>query len=1056
MDDPKIKVGRDMSLLDYSEDRLVEQPTITLFHELGWETIDCMPEGQIGPQPDLSSRETLSEVVLVARLRPALERLNPRLSASAIDASIEELTHDLSTLSPARANQAMYRLIKDGVRVRTQGKHGEEQVDVVRVIDWDNPQSNDFLLASQLWITGDLHKRRPDLIGFVNGLPLVLVELKASHKRVEDAYNDNISDYRDTIPHLFWHNAFIILSNGSEALIGSTTAGWEHFSSWKKINSEGEEGVVSLETMIRGTCDQARLLDLVENFILFSEERGGPTKIVAKNHQYLGVNNSIEAVRSIKENQGKLGVFWHTQGAGKSYSMIFFTQKILRQFPGHWTFVIVTDRAELDGQIYKNFANAGAVTEPEDSVRAESAEHLRQLLAEDHRHVFSLIQKFRTERGEPHPLVSERDDIIVITDEAHRSQYDIFAQNMRDALPNAAFIGFTGTPLLVGEEKTREVFGDYVSIYNFGESVRDGATVPLWYENRIPELQLINENFNKDMEVVLEDALLDEAQERRLEREFGREYHLITREERLETIARDIVEHFISRGFLGKAMVVCVDKATAVRMFDKVQRYWQAKIAELQQNSEHANLVSFMQQTDMAVVVSQSQGEIEEFREKGLDIRRHRERIVRETLDEKFKDPNDPFRIVFVCAMWMTGFDAKACSTIYLDKPMRNHTLMQTIARANRVWGEKENGLIVDYIGVLRDLERALAIYGSPLAGPSEGELPIRDKADLIEELRESIRTATTFCEGLGIDLAALQDASSFDFIKLSNEAVETILINENIKQDFLALAQQVDRLFKAILPDKLASEFGSQRAVLTVLARKIQVLQSPVDISDVMGAVEGLLDASIAAEGYVIAESNEDSLIDLSRIDFEALYNRFNNGKKHIETEKLKAAINRKLKEMVPLNKTRIDYHERLEQLIEEYNTGSRNIDDLFGALVKLAGELSEEEQRHVAEHLTEEELAVFDLLAQSVQDLNPKEREQVKEVARSLLKTLKAEVLILDWRKRQQTRAAVRQTIEVVLDMLPERYDQVLFADKCNEVYQHVYDSYYDNGLNVYALAS
>ncbi len=782
-------------------------------------------------------------------------------------------------------------------------------------------------------------------------------------------------------------------------------------------------------------CDKARLLDLVENFILFSEERGGLTKIVAKNHQYLGVNNAIEAVRSIKENQGKLGVFWHTQGAGKSYSMIFFTQKILRQFPGNWTFVIVT--------------------EPEDTVRAESAEHLRQLLAEDHRHVFSLIQKFRTERGEPHPLVSERDDIIVITDEAHRSQYDIFAQNMRDALPNAAFIGFTGTPLLVGEEKTRQVFGDYVSIYNFGESVRDGATVPLWYENRIPELQLINENFNEDMESVLEDALLDEAQEYRLEREFGREYHLITREDRLETIARDIVEHFISRGFLGKAMVVCVDKTTAVRMFDKVRRYWLAKIAEFQNNPERADLVSFMQQTDMAVVVSQSQGEIEEFREKGLDIRRHRERMIREALDDKFKDPNDPFRIVFVCAMWMTGFDAKACSTIYLDKPMRNHTLMQTIARANRVWGQKENGLIVDYIGVFRDLEKALAIYGSPFGGLSDGELPIRDKAELIEELRQAIHEAATFCEGLGIDLVALQSASSFDFIKLSNEAVETILINEDIKQDFLALAQQVDRLYKAILPDKLANEFGSQRAIFTVLAHKIQALQSSVDISDVMGKVEGLLDASIAAEGYVIAASNEDSLIDLSMIDFEALYNRYNDGKKHIETEKLKAAINRKLKEIVPLNKTRIDYHERLEQLIAEYNTGSRHIDDLFGALVNLAGELSEEEQRHIAEHLSEEELAVFDLLTQSIQDLSPEEREQVKGVARSLLKMLKTEVLILDWRKRQQTRAAVRQSIELVLDGLPKKYNQALYQDKCNEVYQHVYDSYYDNGLSVYLVA-
>ena len=307
---------------------------------------------------------------------------------------------------------------------------------------------------------------------------------------------------------------------------------------------------------------------------VFQEVRGGLIKLVSKNHQYLGVNNAIEALKEIRTREGKLGVFWHTQGSGKSVSMIFFAQKVLRKVPGNWTFVIVTDRLELDDQIYKNFTSAGVITE--NKAQAESGEHLRQLLREDHRYVFTLIHKFRIPE-----MISDRSDIIVITDEAHRSQYDTLALNMRMALPNASFMAFTGTPLIVTEEKTREVFGDYISIYNFKQSVDDNATVPLYYENRIPELQLTNKDLNEDIYRIIEESDLDEDQEKKLEREFVHQYHLITRDDRLETVARDIVKHFTGRGFQGKAMVICIDKATAVRMYDKVQKYWKLNIEQL-------------------------------------------------------------------------------------------------------------------------------------------------------------------------------------------------------------------------------------------------------------------------------------------------------------------------------------------------------------------------------------------------------------------------------------------------------------------------------------------
>lgn len=1042
----------------YTEDALIEQPTIRLFEALGWETANCYDE-IAGPYSFLG-RETRAEVVLVARLRPALERLNPDLPPDAIEAAIEELTRDRSIQTIVQANRDLYRQIKDGVRVFYVDDHGEEQAALVRVIDWAQPEANDFFLASQLWITGDLYTRRPDLIGYVNGLPLVFIELKASHKRVEDAYDKNLSDYRDTIPHIFWHNAFIILSNGSEAVVGSTTAEWEHFAEWKKIDDEREPGVISLETVIRGTCDKARLLDLVENFVLFSEEPGGLVKIVAKNHQYLGVNNAIRAVERLGDNRGRLGVYWHTQGAGKSYSMLFFAQKVMRTLPGNWTFVIVTDRVDLDDQIYKNFQRAGVVTE--ENVQAASAVHLRRLLSEDHRYVFTLIHKFRAERGERHPVLSTRDDIIVMTDEAHRTQYDVLAQNMRDALPNAAFIGFTGTPLMAGEEKTREVFGDYVSIYNFRQSVEDKATVPLWYENRIPELQLINERFNEDMEDLLEEAALDDAQEARLEREFNREYHLIVNDERLETIAADIVQHFMGRGYLGKAMVVSVDRITAVRMYEKVQKYWRAMIDDLKAQLPHvddlereriAAQIAYMQETDMAVVISSSQGEVEEFRAKGLDIRPHRRRMIEEQLDEKFKDASNPLRIVFVCAMWMTGFDVKDCSTIYLDKPMRNHTLMQTIARANRVWRDKPNGLIVDYIGVFRDLQRALAIYGATAEG---GEMPIRDKAGLIAELEAALTEAVGFCREYHIDVDQLRQASAWDYIRLRDEAVEALLVNEETKQKFLTLVRNVDRLFRAILPDPRAGDYGPYRAIMVNIADRIAALTPPVDISGVMADVEELIQASIAPQGYIIPDTGEDDLLDLSRIDFDALRERFRRSHQRTEAEKLKGALTRKVQQMVRLNKTRINYLERLQQLIEEYNAGSRNVESYFDALVELTQDLNEEEQRAVEEQLTEEELAVFDLLTRPGPDLTEREREQVKRVARDLLATLKREKLVLDWRKRQQTRAQVRHSIEVMLDGLPDKYDGALYNQKCIHVYQHIFESYYGDGRSVYDPAA
>ena len=1044
----------------FSEDTLVEQTAMRLLGQLGWRTVDAMEE-DFGSD-SLLGRESRREVILERELMAALRSLNPDLPEVALRLALEAVTQDRSALTGIRANRELYGLIKDGVSVTFNNAEVEQVTERVTVIDWQTPDRNRFLAVQQLWVTSPngLYLRRPDVVGFVNGLPLVLIELKAAHKNLVDGFNDNLRDYRDTIPQLFIPNAFIIVSNGLEARVGSLTAGWEHFVDWKKVEREDEPRRPGLETMLRGMCEKGRLLDLVENFILYSEGDGQTVKILAKNHQYLGVNNALEALKHAKANQGKLGVFWHTQGSGKSFSMVFFAQKVLRKVPGNWSFVVVTDRDELDGQIYKTFARTGAVTEPEDQVRADSGAGLRQLLQEDHRYLFTLIQKFRTEKGEVYPTLTQRDDVIVMTDEAHRSQYDIFAGNMRQALPNAAFIGFTGTPLMAGEEKTREVFGDYVSVYNFRDAIEDQATVPLYYENRIPELQLTNEDFQDDMLELAEQAGLDDEAEQRLAQTFGRQHQLITRDSRLEEIARDIVSHFMGRLQFGKAMVVSVDKLTAVRIYGKVHAYWQEEIVRLEAELSHATgeardallaRLKFMQDTDMAVVVSQAQNEIADFAARGIDILPHRRRMAEEDLEEKFKNPGDPLRIVFVCAMWMTGFDSPSVSTIYLDKPMRNHTLMQTIARANRVWEQKVSGLVVDYIGVFRDLQRALAIYG---AGTVEGgDPPVQPKEDLLAHLQAQIESMRAFLLPRDINPDALmrtmRAADGFDQLHALQLAVDALLESEDTRKRYLDTAAVIDRLYKAVLPDRAAQAYTLERALYVVLAEMLLSVTGTPNPQDqgLMAQVEELLDESVTAQRYKVREGSPK--LDLSKIDFEKLAQTFTQSShKRTEAEKLRALLTGRVNQLARLNKSRVNFADRLQTMIDDYNLGSANIEDFFKQLIEFGQELDAEGERAAREGLTEEGLAIFDLVMQGGPELG--RRGEVKAMTHQLIEKLKGNALVLDWRKKQQTKARVRKAIRDELRSIEASQQEIDALIKT--IYAHVYDSYADSAKNVY----
>ena len=1020
--------------MTYTEDSLVEQPAIQLFAELGWETLSASDE-VMGASGTLG-RETKSEVVLVVRLRNALVRLNPSLPPEAIFAAVDELSRDRSAMLPTAANRELWALMRDGVKVSVPDlAKGGVKTERVRVVDWNDPAANDFLLVSQMTIVGQLYTCRPDLIGFVNGLPWVVVELKKPGVPAKQAFDGNLTSYKHAqngVPALFWSNALLIASNGTDSRVGSLTADWERFFEWKRIESEDEPRRVSLDVMLRGLCEPSRLLDLTENYTLFSEHKSGLTKIIGQNHQFIGVNNAIKAMlKAREEGHGRGGVFWQTQGSGKSFSMVFFAQKVLRKIPGNWTFVVVTDRVELDEQIAKTFAACGAVSDANAS-HAQSGADLRKLLSGNNRYVFTLIHKFQTSE-----MLCDRRDVIVLTDEAHRSQYDTLALNMRAALPNAMFVAFTGTPLIAGEERTREVFGDYVSIYDFQQSVEDGATVPLFYENRTPELHLDNPDLNDDIYDLIESADLSDEAEKKLERELGRQYHLITRDDRLDTVAQDIVRHFTGRGFQGKAMVVSIDKATALRMYDKVRKYWPKD-----------------DKTDMAVIISAGQNEIDQMASLGLDIVPHRKRMNEEKLDEKFKDPKDPLRLVFVCAMWLTGFDAPSCSTVYLDKPMRNHTLMQTIARANRVYPGKQSGLIVDYANVFASLEKALAIYGKG----ASGEMPVRDKKVLADELRYAINDANVFCQEHGVSLAEIETKPTANFAQAGaiQAAADKLMAPETTKRDFLTLEALVNSLYRALKPDPVAVEFAQRCGCLAAIAECVKTVTDPPDISHIMQGIQALLDESIAAEPFKIKQPTQGyGQIDLSKINFEALRKRFESKKpSNTDLERLRAAVKAQLERMVRLNPTRADYLEKFQTLIDGYNSGSRNIEEIFKELLALSMVLTEEQTRHVRENLSEEELTIFDILTRPAPDLTTAEREEVKRVAHQLLEKLH-KLLVLGWRQKVSTRARVKIEIENALDEgLPRAYSKDLYEKKCAAVFEHVYQSYQGEGRSVFGI--
>ncbi|AXX92185.1 deoxyribonuclease [Malaciobacter molluscorum LMG 25693] len=1052
---------------------------------------------------ELVGRDSLKEVVLKKRLFKIIEKLNPNIPQECLYDAIEQLTISRVSQSEIKANSEVYELLKDGYYTSYKNEEGKDEPVQIKFIGFDKDSiHNEFLVVSQLTIEklSSTGKRRPDILLYVNGLPLVMIELKRPDIKVKTGYDKNLQDYREDIPQLFYYNLFVGISNGHQTRLGSFNAPWEHFFSWTKLKDNVEDKTqdtllqlenksihekprLSLQILCEGLCRKTNLIDYFENFVLYHRKR---TKIIAKNHQFLGVNRAIENLKNSEDT--KLGVFWHTQGSGKSYSMIFFSKKINRKVEGNWSFLIITDRNDLDDQIFKNFVDTQTLNlstnqnMKNNEYRAKgnkSRVQLEEALSQNKSFYFSTIFNFGLDKGKVYKKKSDRDDWIVIVDEAHRSQYKSLGENMKIALPNAKFIAFTGTPILQNG-LTEQWFGNYVSEYNFAQSIEDGATVPLYYRKSVPSVVLENEDLSDEAMEILNQYDLNEEQLDHLNSEYTTLFQAVKRDDRLDEIAKHIVKHFPQRLDVRddegkrkpmKAMVISIDKFTAVKMYDKVQLAFKEETKELiraknKAKGEEKELIQrkldFINETKMAVVISQEgteKQEQEKFAAQGLDITSHRKLMNEPDLDGRdiedyFKDANNPYRIVFVTAMWMTGFDAPSVSTLYLDKPMKNHTLMQTIARANRVYEAKKNGMIIDYFGVFRNLKKALSDYAEGnTSSEDEANMPVKEFGMLIELLQESINKCKSYLKEFDIDVDKIHEIGEKGFkeIELFKDYADIILKSDDRRKEFNLFVNTIVSLYDSAKPEIYNyPDIKQERDLFTYLKEIVnRKLDRDEEINNARREIDELLDRSVLGNKDLEDDTKititDYRQINLGEIDFEKLRKEFpKKAYKSIEFTDLKEFMEIKLKQMTARNKTRGNFLEDFEKIIDEYNNGSVEVEEAYETLLKQIEKLNEEEKRYIKEGFSsEEELEIFDLLKKD--KLTKDEISKVKKTAKNLLKTLsdkKRELFVYNWYKERQKQSIVEHTIGKVLEELPESYDVKIFREKKEMVFEHIYN--------------
>lgn len=1008
---------------------VVEQAALAWLEATGWRVAHG-PE--IAPDMPEAERRGYGEVVLTQRLRDALARLNPKLPVEALEDAFRKLMRP-EGMDLVQRNRALHRLLVDGVTVEYRDAEGGIRGAQAQVIDFDDPASNDWLAVNQFSVTENKHSRRPDVVLFVNGLPLTVLELKnaASENATIWTALQQLQTYKAEVPALFATNTVLVVSDGVEARVGTLTAGREWFKPWRTISGEvlADPHMPELQIMIEGLFVPRRLLDLVRDFVVFEDDGSGRiVKKMAGYHQFHAVQVAVsETLRATdlvradvvaeaggryeagrkpggKPGDRRVGVVWHTQGSGKSLTMAFYAGRIIRE-PAmeNPTLVVLTDRNDLDDQLFGTFSRCAELLR-QPPVQAESREHLRELLAvKSGGVVFTTIHKFfPEERGDRHPTLSERHNIVVIADEAHRSQYDFidgYARHMRDALPHASFIGFTGTPIEQQDANTRAVFGDYISVYDIQRAVEDGATVPIYYESRLAKLAL-DEAERPHIDSEFEEATEGEEIERKekLKTKWAQLEAVVGSDKRLEIVARDIVEHFDKRceAMEGKAMVVCMSRRICVDLYREVI----ALRPEWASDDDDEGAIK--------VVMTGSASD-------PLDWQPHiRNKPRREALANRFRNPNDPFKLVIVRDMWLTGFDAPCLSTMYIDKPMRGHGLMQAIARVNRVFKDKPGGLVVDYLGLAQELKVALATY-TESGGTGRTAL---DQDEAVAVMLEKYE----ICCGLfhGFDWSKWTAGTPQERLGLLPAAQEHILAQEDGKDRCVRAVRELSQAFALAVPHdealKIRDDVAFFQAVQAVLAKRAPGDARPEE--ELEQAVRQIISRAVSPEGVVdIFAAAGLEKPDISILSDEFLAEVRGMPQRNLAVELLQKLLKGELKTRRRKNVVQArSFADMLEQTVRRYQNRAIEAAQVIEELIQLAREMREANARGDALGLSEDELAFYDALEANDSAVQVLGDDTLRGIARELVETVRKNVTI-DWTLRENVRAQLRVLVKRIL---------------------------------------
>lgn len=983
----------------------IEHAALEILSSLGYETLFGPDIAFDGETPE---RKSYREVVLVNRLKKIVDRLNPSIPEEAQEETIKKI---LRANSPTliENNKTFHSYLVNGVPVEYR-KDGRIKNDIVKIFDFENPQNNEFLAVNQFTVIENEHNRRPDIVVFINGLPLAVIELKNpadENATIWSAFNQ-LQTYKQEIPSLFTYNEALIISDGTEARAGTLTSNKEWFLSWKTIDGTvlAPKSEPQLKILLLGMFNKTRILDLIKNFVVFRENRKNTAKVIAAYHQYYTTNKAVQfTIDAIKKDR-RIGVVWHTQGSGKSLTMAFYSGKlVLNKQLENPTIVVITDRNDLDDQLFGTFSACANLLRQE-PVQANSREELRKyLMVASGGIVFTTIQKFfpNKEKNEnTYPTLSRRKNIIVIADEAHRSQYDFidgFARHMRDALPNASFIGFTGTPIELSDRSTRNVFGNYIDIYDIEQAVEDGATVKIFYESRLAKLDLNpNEKPYIDPEFEEVTEMEEEYKKEKLKSKWARLEAVVGSEKRIDLVAKDIVEHFEKReeALKGKVMIVCMSRRICVDMYNAI-----AKLKP-QWHSDDDN------KGIMKVIMTGAASD-------PLDWQQHvRSKSRRQELATSFKDPNDNFKIAIVRDMWLTGFDVPNLHTMYIDKPMRGHGLMQTIARVNRVFKDKPGGLIVDYLGLAYELKQALSTY---TASGGRGK-PVLDQEEAVKIMKEKYEIVSAMF--YGFDYTKFFTGTPQEKMAIIPAAIEHILKQKNGKERLLKYVTDLSKAFALSVPNEEAIKIRDDVAFFQTVRSAI------AKITTLHGKGNEELDTAIR---QIVSKSiSSDEVIDIFAVagikkpDISILSDEFleeirGMKQKNLAVEMLKKLLNDEIRTQSKRNIVQArSFAKMLEETIKRYQNRSIETAQVIIELIKLAKEVKESQKRGDKLNLSEDELAFYDALANNESAREVLGDELLKNIARELTVLVRKNTSI-DWTLRESVKAHLRVIVKRLL---------------------------------------